>query len=73
MPAKNIAFEQDAHEAIRPTDVTREPGVIKDYLTDDQFKLYSLIWERFVASQMQRARFRVGMADISAGRFLFRA
>ncbi|MBZ6002719.1 type I DNA topoisomerase [Leuconostoc gelidum subsp. aenigmaticum] len=43
---------QDAHEAVRPTDVTRTPGSIKDKLTPDQFKLYSLIWSRFVASQM---------------------
>ncbi|MBZ6010934.1 type I DNA topoisomerase [Leuconostoc gelidum] len=43
---------QDAHEAVRPTDVTRTPESIKDKLTPDQFKLYSLIWSRFVASQM---------------------
>lgn len=46
---------QDAHEAIRPTDVTRLPALIKESLTRDQFRLYQLIWRRFVASQMASA------------------
>ncbi len=50
--AKNA---QEAHEAIRPTSVRRDPEAIKQYLTSDQYKLYKLIWQRFVASQMQNA------------------
>ena len=53
---KNKAM-QDAHEAIRPSDVTLEPERIKDSLTDEQFKLYDLIWRRFVASQMSAAQY----------------
>ena len=48
---------QDAHEAIRPSDVTLEPSMIKDSLTQDQYKLYDLIWKRFVASRMAAAEF----------------
>ena len=43
---------QDAHEAIRPTDITRTPAMLKDSLSRDQFRLYQLIWKRFVASRM---------------------
>ena len=64
---------QDAHEAIRPTSVFREPDSIKQYLTPDQYKLYKLIWERFVASQMSPAQFEVTSADISAKQYTFRA
>lgn len=64
---------QDAHEAIRPTDVGREPESIKGYLTDDQFRLYELIWRRFVASQMAAAVFDITTADITAGRYGLRA
>ena len=64
---------QDAHEAIRPTSVFREPDSIKQYLTPDQYKLYKLIWERFVASQMSPAQFEVTSADISAKQYIFRA
>ena len=46
---------QDAHEAIRPTDVTREPDILKNSLSSEQYKLYKLIWQRFVASQMAPA------------------
>ena len=46
---------QDAHEAIRPTDVTRTPAMLKDSLSRDQFRLYQLIWKRFVASRMMPA------------------
>src|SRR5262245_15895637 len=58
--AKNT---QDAHEAIRPTDPTRRPDAVKRYLTPDQFKLYNLIWQRFVASQMAPAVFDTTTVD----------
>ncbi|QGP93217.1 DNA topoisomerase 1 [Neomoorella glycerini] len=64
---------QDAHEAIRPTSVWREPAALKNVLTRDQFRLYNLIWERFVASQMQAAIMDTMTVDISAGPCLFRA
>lgn len=64
---------QEAHEAIRPTAVEREPEEIKAALSRDQFKLYSLIWERFVASQMASAILNTTLIDILAGDFLFRA
>jgi DNA topoisomerase-1 len=57
---------QDAHEAIRPTDVSRTPESIAKYLTDEQLKLYRLIWQRFVASQMMPAVFDVTTAKIAA-------
>jgi DNA topoisomerase-1 len=57
---------QQAHEAIRPTDVDLTPSEIKQYLTDEQFKLYDLIWRRFVASQMTPARWNVTNLDIIA-------
>ncbi|MCG8401502.1 MAG: type I DNA topoisomerase [Firmicutes bacterium] len=63
---------QDAHEAVRPTSVLREPNNIKDYLTRDQFKLYKLIWERFVASRMSPAVFDTTSVDIKADRYIFR-
>ena len=53
---KNKAAAQEAHEAIRPTDVTRTPEMVKDYLDPQQLKLYTLIWKRFVASQMSCCR-----------------
>jgi len=64
---------QDAHEAIRPTSVELSPEKIKPYLTGEQFKLYKLIWERFLASQMKEAIFDVTTIEIEAGLFLFRA
>ncbi|AKX93787.1 type I DNA topoisomerase [Neomoorella thermoacetica] len=64
---------QDAHEAIRPTSVWREPASLKNILTRDQFRLYNLIWERFVASQMQAAVMDTVTVDITAGPCLFRA
>ncbi|MGA2277236.1 MAG: type I DNA topoisomerase, partial [Terracidiphilus sp.] len=57
---------QDAHEAIRPTDVSRTPESIARYLTEEQLKLYRLIWQRFVASQMTPAVFDVTTAKIAA-------
>jgi DNA topoisomerase-1 len=64
---------QEAHEAIRPTDVTRTPEDVRPYLEDDLFKLYQLIWQRFVASQMLPAIFDQTTIDISAGDYAFRA
>lgn len=64
---------QEAHEAIRPTDPDREPEQIKGALSRDQFKLYSLIWERFVASQMESALLNMTLIDIAAGDYLFKA
>ncbi|MGI9860408.1 type I DNA topoisomerase [Moorella naiadis] len=64
---------QDAHEAIRPTSVWREPAALKNSLTRDQYRLYNLIWERFVASQMQAAVMDTVTVDITAGPGLFRA
>lgn len=69
--SKNNA--QDAHEAIRPTDVTLTPDRVKSSLTSDQYKLYKLIWERFIASQMQNAVMDTVSADIAAAGCLFKA
>lgn len=63
---------QDAHEAIRPTDISRAPSVIKEYLSRDQFRLYQLIWKRFAASQMANARFNTTNVKLQAGdKYLF--
>ncbi len=64
---------QDAHEAIRPTSVLKRPNEIKAYLNRDEFRLYDLIWKRFVASQMEPALFDQTEIDIEAPRTLFRA
>ena len=64
---------QDAHEAIRPTSVLRTPESIKSSLTKDQFKLYNMIWRRFVASQMEDSIFDVLNVDCKIGDALFRA
>ncbi len=64
---------QDAHEAIRPTDVWRRPEDVKKYLDAKQFKLYQLIWRRFVACQMNPAVFETTKVDFDLGRFVFRA
>jgi len=64
---------QEAHEAIRPTSVKRTPESLKKHLTPEQFKLYSLIWKRFVASQMKEAVFDTVAADIESGDALFHA
>src|SRR5213592_3276895 len=70
---KAKATTQDAHEAIRPTDVTLTPKTVKPYLTAEQFKLYDLIWRRFVASFMTPAVFDTVRVDIAAGQYVFRA
>src|SRR5271156_2036449 len=64
---------QEAHEAVRPTEVSRAPEDVRKYLPDDVFKLYQLIWQRFVASQMLPAIFDQTTIDISAGDYTFRA
>lgn len=64
---------QDAHEAIRPTSVNRAPETIKDSLSTDQYKLYKLIWNRFLASQMASAIFDTVSYDIIAGEYIFKA
>src|SRR5712692_6743291 len=64
---------QEAHEAIRPTEVARAPEDVRKYLDDDLFKLYQLIWQRFVASQMLPAVFDQTTIDISTGDYTFRA
>ncbi len=64
---------QDAHEAIRPTSVERTPDSVRSFLGADEFKLYKLIWQRFVASQMNPAIFDQTTIDIAAGDYLFRA
>jgi len=64
---------QDAHEAVRPTDVMRRPEELKDILESDLFKLYQLIWRRFVASQMNPAVYETTTVDFDLGRYLFRA
>jgi DNA topoisomerase-1 len=69
---KARAGAQDAHEAIRPSRVDLEPMQIKKYLTNDQFKLYKLIWERFVASQMESASLSTVTADFACEGYLFR-
>jgi DNA topoisomerase-1 len=63
---------QDAHEAIRPTYVVQTPYEINESLTKDQFKLYSLIWERFVASQMSDAKFDSVSVEINNGDYTFK-
>ena len=62
---------QDAHEAIRPTDVTRTPAKLKDTVSRDQLRLYQLIWKRFVASRMQPAKYETITVKISAGKHKF--
>ncbi len=78
LPAKPRVFKsprksQDAHEAIRPASMLHKPKDIKQYLSNDQFRLYQLIWNRFMASQMNPAIFDQTTIDISAGNYLFRA
>ena len=63
---------QDAHESIRPTYVLNHPESIKKYLTNDQYKLYNLIWQRFVASRMKAAYLEKITIDIESGKYIFR-
>jgi DNA topoisomerase-1 len=78
LPEKAIHYRskkdaQDAHEAIRPTDVARTPDSVSGFLGKDELRLYRLIWQRFVASQMNPAVFDQTTIDIEAGRLVFRA
>ncbi len=70
---KSKKMAQEAHESIRPTDVARVPDQIENDLTPEQYLLYKLIWNRFMASQMAPAVLDVTRIDIAAGEFLFRA
>jgi DNA topoisomerase-1 len=70
---KKNANAQDAHEAIRPTSVLREPEAVKPHLSRDQYRLYKLIWDRYVASQMASAVLDTMTVDINAGPVTFRA
>jgi DNA topoisomerase-1 len=70
---KSRKAAQEAHEAIRPTSLDNLPDKIKTYLTKDQNKLYGLIWNRFIASQMSAAVYDSTTVDVEAGRYLFRA
>ena len=62
---------QDAHEAIRPTDLALSPAIVKESLQRDQFRLYQLIWKRFVASQMAPAQYETTSVKIGAGEYIF--
>ena len=78
VPAKPTLFKskksaQDAHEAIRPTDVTRSPEAVAPFLTKEQLALYGLIWKRFVACQMAPAVIAQTTMDVAAGSYVFRA
>ena len=70
---KTSANAQDAHEAIRPTDVNLTPDIVKSSLTNDQYKIYKLIWERFVASLMANCVQNTVNVDITAAGYLFKA
>lgn len=77
LPAEAIEYSvgkkaQDAHEAIRPTYTTYTPDYVKEYLSRDQLRLYSIIWERFVSSQMNNAKTKTTSVDIKAGEAIFR-
>ena len=70
---KSSPGAQDAHEAIRPTDVNRTPDSVRQYLSADQLKLYDLIWRRFVASRMAPAVYDQTQIEIEGGEYVFRA
>jgi DNA topoisomerase-1 len=79
LPPKPRAYKtkskraQEAHEAVRPTKPSRTPDSIKEFLSPEQFRLYELIWQRFMASQMADAVYDTITADIAAGQYVFRA
>ncbi|MGG1679745.1 type I DNA topoisomerase [Neobacillus sp. NRS-1170] len=70
---KNSAKAQDAHEAIRPTSTFRNPDSLKEFLSRDQFRLYKLIWDRFLASQMAQAVMDTMSVDLQNGNVIFRS
>jgi len=69
---KTKADAQDAHEAIRPTSMQYDPETVRPYLTPDQFSLYRLIWNRFLASQMMPATFDETIVDVTSADYVFR-
>lgn len=71
--SKKAASAQDAHEAIRPTSAMRDPESVKEFTSRDQYRLYKLIWDRFMASQMTSAVLDTMSVDIAAGETVFRA
>jgi len=71
--AKQSRLAQGAHEAIRPTEPARPPSAVRSFLTNDQFRLYRLIWERFIASEMAAAVYDTASVDIAAGRWGYRS
>jgi DNA topoisomerase-1 len=78
LPEKPVVYKtkkdaQDAHEAIRPTDLERDPDSIKRFLGKDELALYRLIWNRFVASQIKPAVYDETIVDVAAGAYLLRA
>ena len=78
LPARAVHYRskkgaQDAHEAVRPSVPLRTPAALKPYLSDEQYRLYELIWKRFIASQMKPAVLDATTIDIKAGQYLFRA
>ena len=78
LPARAVHYRskkgaQDAHEAVRPSVPLRTPAALKPYLNDEQYRLYELIWKRFIASQMKPAVLDATTIDIKAGQYLFRA
>lgn len=70
---KTKSSAQDAHEAIRPTHISFEPENVKESLTTEQYKVYKLIWERFIASQMESALYDTLSVDINASKYIFKA
>jgi DNA topoisomerase-1 len=70
---KSKGKAQDAHEAIRPSEVARTPDSVKESLTKDQFALYELVWRRFLASQMESARYDTTEINVAAGPYTLRA
>ena len=70
---KSKKDSQDAHEGIRPTSITRSPSLIKDSLTSEQFKLYKMIWERFLGSQMTPAIYNTISVTIKSNNILFKS
>src|SRR5690606_666343 len=70
---KKNSNAQDAHEAIRPTSIGREPDVLKSFLSRDQLRLYKLVWERFASSQMSSAVLDTMTVDYNSGKAIFRS
>lgn len=70
---KNKSASQDAHEGIRPTYMDMAPEGLKEFLSAEQYKLYKLIWDRFISSQMSSAIYDTVAADITAGKYMFKA